>query len=105
MVNTNRVAQHTPGPWEHSPKLSGSENHKGFNIWQLLPGDHGSFIADVSPRDEDGIEGEANARLIAASPRLLAALEEIRDSLKGDLPVTSYIKGIAEAAIAEAVQS
>lgn len=62
---------HTPGPWGVHPKLSASENHKGYRV---ADGD-GFFVADVSPRDEDGDEGGANAHLIAAAPDLLAAVK------------------------------
>jgi len=64
---------HTPGPWGYAARLSGSENHKGFGLWPAT----GGAIADIYPMDEDGIEGEANAQLIAAAPELLAALEKL----------------------------
>lgn len=67
------MSKHTPGPWQHSVKLSGSENHRGFRIW----GADGWALADVQPADEDGTEGEANARLIAAAPDLLEALKGV----------------------------
>ena len=64
--------KHTPGPWDFYALLSGSENHKGYRITtgesKWLP------IATVIPMDSDGLEGSANARLIAAAPDLLSAL-------------------------------
>lgn len=60
----------TPGPWFSVAKLSGSENHRGFKIC----GDDGWALADIQPVDEDGIEGRANAHLIAAAPELYEAL-------------------------------
>ena len=60
------MSKHTPGPWQHSVKLSASENHRGFSIWTA----DGWALADVQPADENGIEGEANARLIAAAPKM-----------------------------------
>ena len=69
----------TPGPWEYFPKLSGSENHRGFRIGV----DKGWFIADAMPIDMDGKEGEANARLIAAAPDLLEALQLLLDIERG----------------------
>ena len=63
------MSAHTPGPWQHSVKLSASENHRGFSIWTA----DGWALADVQPADENGIEGEANARLIAAAPLLYEA--------------------------------
>lgn len=66
------MSSHTPGPWYYHALLSGSENHKGFRVGDKF------LIAKVIPVDQDGAEGEANARLIAASPDLLKALEGIR---------------------------
>ena len=62
----------TPGPWDYAPKLSTSENHRGYRVFS--PG--GSVIADVMPRDKDGIEGDANARVMTAAPELVEALED-----------------------------
>lgn len=64
---------HTPGPWQYLAKLSGSENHKGYRI--VCEANGRWWIADSSPIDQDGKEGEANARLIAAAPELLDALQ------------------------------
>jgi len=72
-------AKHTPGPWQHSAKLSASENHRGFTVWNS----DGWGLADVQPADEDGREGEANARLIAAAPELLEALQAVVSQLEG----------------------
>lgn len=69
------MAEHTPGPWEQYAKLTASENHKGFEV-QDVASQH--WVATVGPRDMDGNEGEANARLIAAAPDLLEALLQLR---------------------------
>ena len=72
-------AKHTPGDWQVLTRLSGSENHKGYRI---VNSERDSwFIADVSPIDEDGIEGGANAKLIAAAPDLLEAAKKVSGSL------------------------
>lgn len=68
-------AKHTKGPWQYHSRLSGSENHRGFRVYG--PGASGWTIAELMPVDEDGIEGEANAKLIAAAPSLLEALQLI----------------------------
>jgi hypothetical protein len=63
-------ATFTPGPWrqvERSPFVYAS-NNDGFNRWSAL------LQADWSACEQD--ELEANARLIAAAPDLLAALIE-----------------------------
>ncbi len=55
------TSKYTPAPWRLS-----EEN----NVWS----EGGIRIANVCPQS-DGAEKEANARLIAAAPELLAALE------------------------------
>ena len=69
---------HTPGPWEYVPKLTASENHKGFFVRAEKTDRHGKWaLAEVQPGDEDGTIGEANARLIATAPDLLSALQGV----------------------------
>lgn len=58
-----KAASSTPGPWQCQP-LHGRSVIAGVGVFQL-----GSLGADVLARDM-----EANARLIAAAPDLLAAL-------------------------------
>ena len=62
----------TKGPWQVYTKLTASENHKGYDI-QDVATQH--WLATVGPRDQDGIEGAANAHIMAASWALLEALE------------------------------
>ena len=69
-------AKHTPGPWSTYTILQPSENHRG---WEIAP-KRGNRVAAVYPMcTEDGSdpseEAQANARLIAAAPDLLAALK------------------------------
>jgi hypothetical protein len=75
--NTNNgrgdsAAQHTPGPWEVFPAYTGTSRFPvGINH-----GDGSSSIfAEVNGRG--GVDGQnmADARLIAAAPDLLAALQ------------------------------
>ena len=68
------TATHTPGPW------TCTIDDEGFNVFQDDPkhpgnGDHIMCIAG-NP------ESEANARLIAAAPELLAALRDTLESLE-----------------------
>lgn len=64
------MSQHTPGPWEIDQAI-----RHGFTVYSEQSG----FI--VGYMDEEGrygaVESEANARLIAAAPDLLEALETI----------------------------
>ena len=59
--------QHTPGPWTVMPRMT----HPWYDIkaaeWQ---------VAEVETDPDAPDESEANARLIAAAPDLLAALRE-----------------------------
>lgn len=74
-------AQHTPGPWTYE----GGHTHRQFNIRMLghLIGtrDEAKHICTVNNlpphvlANRDPVTAEANARLIAAAPDLLAALQ------------------------------
>jgi hypothetical protein len=70
-------AQHTPGPWEISTQPNGD---KAFGVH--THGISGKRIIIVkwgglgSPAS---IEGQANARLIAAAPEMLALLQDIHE--------------------------
>ena len=61
---------HTPGPWRH-----GRISHTSIRFHVFAK--RGSYIADQ-------IDHEANARLIAAAPDMLEALEAIVTSPTGD---------------------
>ena len=72
-MTTNHTPKgYPPGPYIYQAKLTASENHKGFTVYAksgTVPDGTGDlWIADVSPIDEDGIEGEAVAALFAAAP-------------------------------------
>ena len=74
-----QTAQHTPGPWNTDGQIVDSN----FSVYD----DCGTNIALVEAWDGDndeGIMGEAfaNARLIAAAPDLVKALEKGMASLK-----------------------
>jgi hypothetical protein len=90
------TTKHTPGPWVTFANLSASENHKGF---KLVDSD-GYWLADISPRDEDGSEGGANAKLMAHATDLLDALQICESVLR----IKGYVNAaeIAQAAIAKA---
>jgi hypothetical protein len=69
------MSKHTPGPWEFYQRAGEGEDHKGFRVTTGNP--RWWAIATIMPVDGAGVEGEANARLIAAAPDLLAALEKV----------------------------
>lgn len=66
------------GGWVYSPRLSGSENHKGYRIFG---GTKGYMIAEVMPIDPDGKEGDRIARMMTAAPSLYEALAELLEKV------------------------
>ncbi len=91
--------KHTPRPWSiHWGTAQGGSGHHIVDDT-----DHGelSRIATVLFHDDAEGETKANARLIAAAPDLLAALEEIA---KNDPFNQSSAGIIARAAIAKATK-
>jgi hypothetical protein len=90
-----QTAQHTPGPWYYDG-ISGTDAH----IIHVCEGE----IAEAF-RDAVGAgPAEANARLIAAAPDLLAALEEMCEGWPPQNPDSPYFATYnqARAAIAKA---
>ncbi len=65
--------KHTPGSWKYQ------ENADAYT--HIVRGPTGQFIASC-PQGTDG-EDEANARLLAAAPDMLEALEKIADNYGG----------------------
>lgn len=94
-------AKHTPGPWVANGRYIGTPNHK-------------SFIAECKDQNGNWTNepmAVANARLIAAAPELLEALQAIerhhveQNRLKGRDEGKSKTLTIARAAIAKATGS
>lgn len=102
------TAKHTPGPWA----FDGESRIDALQFRKLSPHKY---------KDDDGIEREfmeglvalpyacggngtheANARLIAAAPDLLAALIDVRDNVRGDSP---NMWALVDAAIAKAIEN
>ena len=104
------MSKHTPGPWEWSDKYRTSDNKR--NTWSLLGKDGYGILScdgDANSPQSLGASGEANARLIAAAPELLEALQMARTYMKyprdaSDALVTAHNKAIyaVDAAIAKA---
>ena len=68
-------AKHTPGPWEFGPNHSSTGLAGQLVVRPAGEFPHGEWVADVGSMYDD--HREANARLIAAAPDLLKALEKI----------------------------
>ena len=83
------MSKHTPGPW----KVQGTPR-RGWDIFSLAKG---CYVAFDEPLREGAISLEGDARLIAAAPELLEALEIALDCA-GD----AWWAEKAEAAIAKA---
>lgn len=68
MSNENSIAKHTPGPWKIA------FGARDFHITGTREDTSGHYIARTI---NDFAEDEANARLIAAAPELLEALNAV----------------------------
>jgi hypothetical protein len=86
------MANHTPGPWLARELISGH--------WQVVQDDSAQQIAGVYATAGDS----SNARLIAAAPDLLAALEGILEggALDTTAPECDGYRAIVRAAIRKA---
>lgn len=98
LLHETNSATHTPGPWTARVKRTGE------SWWVVAPRPNGQegYLAECVGRQE---ANEANARLIAAAPDLLAALRVLLGtsecSCEGDcVPDCTHV--IARAAIAKA---
>ena len=76
MAQEVSMSEHTPGPWKSAEYFNG-------DCLRVIQSGSGATIAKMS-KDWPGIDIEANARLIAAAPKLLVALKAILDVLKPD---------------------
>ncbi len=91
---------HTPGPWDVVLVFNSAQDTVGIEIYQ----DDGSHIACRSGDPE----AKANARLIAAAPELLEALDLVASGLRvynsgGEADVSlPGLERISKAAIAKA---
>jgi hypothetical protein len=90
-------AKHTPGPWSFDGDGfdSVAAQHcgtDGYIVFQVLGDDKLNSICEIDPQTDDS-EAEANARLIAAAPDLLKALEIAEDMLKQCMKQTHFTLG------------
>ena len=104
---------HTPGPWTVSQVVHNSQlkpsDRRGYSgsiayVWTDRPYPTGKCVASV--REELLGEVEANARLIAAAPELLACLDVVKGWLitmkEADLIVGDIMLDKVKTAIAKA---
>lgn len=67
------MSKHTPGPW----KVSDHRHRNGEETFRIEHGHVGEIVAFM-----ESSANEADARLIAAAPELLKALERCNDALR-----------------------
>lgn len=93
------TTKHTPGPWTMHPRgEDGAEVRAITSVaWCGIASTHGASGSQVIRADE----AQANARLIAAAPDLLAACEAIIDAATPWAPDTPALM-MVRAAIAKA---
>jgi hypothetical protein len=109
MKNTT---QHTPGPWEIVQDAPLNPEAR-YNIGSRLPSGFANYVCTIKTEKHlirDGNE-EANARLIASAPELLAALQAVNTDVTEDIggltrddyeAIVLSIRDTARAAIAKA---
>ncbi|MCA1807841.1 MAG: hypothetical protein LC687_08360 [Actinobacteria bacterium] len=73
--------------WKLRDHGGASDNHHGFDI---VPEAGSPQIAYVNPIDPGGIEGRTNARLIAAAPLMLEALENLENDNGSTMPASAW---------------
>ena len=110
-------AKHTPGPWGAECRDLSDTHRKvgddGVRYWDVGPGFSGSYRGEVctvhSAVHIDGItieQRDANARLIAAAPDLLEALQSaahfVREHYAPSIDAEHDLMGKINAAIARA---
>ena len=94
---------HTPGPWE-------CRIARRSNCYEIIGPDNEGIADTGNWPEENMLENEGNARLIASAPEMLEALEEIaqgrggfsKDNYEFAKNVIENMKALAEAAIARA---
>jgi hypothetical protein len=103
-MNTTQPATHTPGPWHigQSREWDDGELHEQLAVYSA----EGVKTAKVETwLKHCREESEANARLIAAAPELLAALKALLPILDNDSPLARAYEDVgqlAQAALAKA---
>jgi hypothetical protein len=81
------MSGHTPGPWTIKYETNVGAARSGCD-WAVVAAT-GAFSTNTDSGEHD-TENKANARLIAAAPELLAALEEILSGYTGLLAALGH---------------
>lgn len=87
--------RNTRGPWK-------AVEYQAGDCWQIQYGGRGNWLAEVVI-DGDEVSAEADARLIAAAPELLDALQDLlAETLGADMRFSTL--NAARAAISKATE-
>jgi hypothetical protein len=89
--------KHTPGPWKYALAVV----NNAPNIYVVTTGKWGA--ANIAQCSEDS--GEANARLIAAAPDLLAALDALYSYCHGNVPFFGDAEDREQRAVVDQVEA
>ena len=88
------MSAHTPGPWKVESVFPKREEGHTFDPRVWIVGNDVTLgrvrLADIPDEADVNDEQMANARLIAAAPRMLAALRNMEDALALNLKVAVY---------------
>jgi hypothetical protein len=108
MRNGGEDVSHTPGPWEWHREETATQEFRGYSV--TYPSEFfgsGTRLVLIPPNGI--IPNEADARLIAAGPDLLAALKNLMgiEALRTEMAfedseATAHAVSIARSAIAKA---
>jgi hypothetical protein len=91
------MAEHTPGPWEHSPREDcGPAGDWG--VWQADGGGQICYVGDPYPRGDN--HPYENMVLIAAAPDLLSAIKVARANIEWWVSEHGCCKGSEKEALA-----
>lgn len=95
-TETEKQVGHTPGPWKHFRDHHANTPINSFSV-MAVEGVICELNAEPENREGDLERQEANARLIAAAPELLEALERIAEHSSSEIT-----QMVAKAAITKA---
>ena len=97
-METSMTDKHTPGPWQAKERTTEPDNHGKYSIYNSAENEYiASCDAYLNGHHDTG-KNQANARLIAAAPELLEALEE------WSAPYIDYYVGFTESGITERLE-
>ena len=102
--------KHTPGPWKYNHGLTYFRKAHRLIKTELVVGAKGEWVAAVINDYEDGTPvkvQQANARLMAAAPELLEALEAVEawwfnGETDANVHMPHHVESMIRAAIAKA---